>query len=785
MGLTSFKIFKSVFIFFSLCVLLSHLSGCGSGADTTDDSAYGTGSISFGLAWEDGSSNTISSSLSKALSPSGDVCADYGIDTITGKVYNSSNTEVASASWSCSAHQGALTCPAGTGMRLVLEGIVAGSVDWRGEKTGITVTAGSTTNAGTVTMNYIDTYYVAWINEGDSIVKVASSRDELLKIDTINCESMSAYTQFALDPNDYSLWIADTNNNRIIKLDEQGKLVVLIDQYSAQGTAVDPRDGSVWSSYYDSATSRNLKKRDSIGLIVIETAYGLSGSMMDNAMSWDTGDNSLWFADYSTYIFKLFGTDAELSGYNLSGSSGTNHLRIGGFTGQPFTVSVYPGSTGHVWASDRDGAVLQFSTTGSLNLNRAPSGITSVDCVSADISDGSVWLGGSGRVAKYSSAGDSLINAAGFTGFETIEADPFDGGAWVGLNNGLIKISSSGTEEWRRTSGAIQSIALQKETDQRRTIYVSNSGSDINGDGSQGNPYGTIGKGTAEAASGDTVSVAAGTYNENVSLKNGVRIIGAGSGITTIQGLGTAQVVDGTAVQNAEISGFTITGSSSTTSGMYCADCTGLVIRQNSIIDNGDSTTSNGILLTGASTALIEHNVITGNATSGITIGGTSRVIVRNNIIAQNSDCGIFHNSSGTSYIINNVIDRNGTVSGGRSGILTWEPDVIMNNIITNNGYASYNTSVGIYVASGAIPIISYNNVWGNFNGDYYGVSAGNGDISSDPLFNTAPGDYHLQAGSPSINAGDPNIYDEGVDCSDYTNRRNDMGAYGGPWGNW
>jgi hypothetical protein len=156
MRLKGFSILKSVLIFFSLCIVLSLFVGCGSGdSDDSGNTSSNTGSIAFGLAWEDGSGNTMSNSLSKALYPSGDVCVDYEIETVSAKVYNSSNTEVVSASWPCSDHRGTLTCPAGTGLKIVLDGIVSGSVAWRGEKTGITVTAGSTTNAGTVTMSYI------------------------------------------------------------------------------------------------------------------------------------------------------------------------------------------------------------------------------------------------------------------------------------------------------------------------------------------------------------------------------------------------------------------------------------------------------------------------------------------------------------------------------------------------------------------------------------------------------------------------------------------------------
>ena len=894
--------FGSCILHFALCILLILLAACGSRTwlDSSKNTSSDTGSIAFNVAWE---GTTIQSAVHQAAQPpSGDVCVDYGIDTMSADVYNATGTIVASASWSCSDHQGTISdVPTGSGMRLILEGTVSGSVDWQGEVTGITVSAGATYPAGTVTMNYIGndtnppdvastnptsggtdvaldavitaefseeiveasvespsaftlmngttpvsgsiaydpstftatftpdsdlshfttytatittdvqdmagiqmassytwtftTANIAWIEEARAVVKISSSQEELVRVDTVNCSSLSGWAQFALDPNDNSLWIADTNNNRIIKLDEQGELIVLMDQYSAQGTAVDPRDGSMWSSQYISGLSRKLVKRDSIGLKVLETAIGLTGSMIDNAMSWYSGDNSLWFADYSTNIVKLWGTDTQLSGYDLSGPSGTYHLRIGGFVGQPFTVSVYPGDgmggPGHVWASDRDGAVIKFSTGGSELLSRTPSGFFEVRHVSADISSGDVWLaaGNPDRVAKYDASGNELVNIGGFTApFGTIEADPNDGGAWVGYSGGLVKLSSTGSEEWRRSSGSVNSIVLLPQNRPPTPVCVSENGDDTTGNGSSDNPYRTIGKAINEATSGGTVLVAAGTYDENITLKSRIKIIGAGSSDTTIQGLGTTNVIDGVGVQNVTVQGFTITGSSDTTSGIYCSDCTALIIRGSSIVDNGNSTTSNGILLQGTSTALIEQNVISGNSDGGITVSGDSRAIIRNNIIANNGDCGIYRSSGNwTTYITNNVIDSNGTELGGRSGIMTFSEDIISNNIITNNGSNNPNPglSVGIYSGGGDPPILSYNNVWGNFQGSYTGVSAGTGDISAEPSFvDPSSEDYQLQFDSPCINTGSPSLCDEGVACGE-TDSRSDMGAYGGPWGDW
>jgi hypothetical protein len=61
----------------------------------------------------------------------------------------------------------------------------------------------------------------------------------------------------------------------------------------------------------------------------------------------------------------------------------------------------------------------------------------------------------------------------------------------------------------------------------------------------------------------------------------------------------------------------------------------------------------------------------------------------------------------------------------------------------------------GIWAGGSSSPTIDYNDVWNNSPDDYYGCSAGPNDISQDPLFvHPALGDYHLQPGSPCIDAG-------------------------------
>ena len=145
------------------------------------------------------------------------------------------------------------------------------------------------------------------------------------------------------------------------------------------------------------------------------------------------------------------------------------------------------------------------------------------------------------------------------------------------------------------------------------------------------------------------------------------------------------------------------------------------------------------------SSSFLDHNLITNNGNDGVEITSliSSFLSMENNTIVGNEDDGIYVSSAVPPTIKNSII-------------------------VSNNGY-------GI---NGSSASISYNDVWGNSDGNYHNCSAGTGDISLDPRFvNAEGGDYHLRLLSPCIDAGDP--------VSDYTQEplpnggRINMGRYG------
>ncbi len=147
----------------------------------------------------------------------------------------------------------------------------------------------------------------------------------------------------------------------------------------------------------------------------------------------------------------------------------------------------------------------------------------------------------------------------------------------------------------------------------------------------------------------------------------------------------------------------------------------------------------------------------------------------------QANNGGAFYNNSATPYTLTNILVYSNTANSDGAGFYnnTGSPVLwnvtLADNVATHNGGAFYNnggTPVivntilyqnqaaaggGVYAAGGA-PALSYNDAYGNTNGNYIGVSEGPHSITDDPLFDPdhPKGPYRLSEESPALDVGDP-----------------------------
>jgi len=169
------------------------------------------------------------------------------------------------------------------------------------------------------------------------------------------------------------------------------------------------------------------------------------------------------------------------------------------------------------------------------------------------------------------------------------------------------------------------------------------------------------------ALPGDTISVAAGRYDEDIDFAGkAITVVGTGYD-TVIQGTGTGAVVtfdDGEGTDSVLDSVFVTGGAGLLGGGIQIIGASPTIVR-NTIADNSASSRGSGIYLEN-STAEIYNNLLVYNVhTSGdphvIEILDASPIII-NNTIAKGDSNGIIVRGAGSApLIMNNIISRNGS----------------------------------------------------------------------------------------------------------------------------
>ncbi|MFH2056890.1 MAG: dockerin type I domain-containing protein [bacterium] len=334
-----------------------------------------------------------------------------------------------------------------------------------------------------------------------------------------------------------------------------------------------------------------------------------------------------------------------------------------------------------------------------------------------------------------------------------------------GFRAGQIPLLGPDLSEYRdlvsKTQLGRESTALNNPLD-GITWWVSTTGSDGTGDGSEGNPFGTIQHGIDLASTGDDVYVLPGTYSGF-----GNRDIVFGGKEIELIGYTTSSpiVIDCSSGDDSSHSGFIVQD----------GETSALIIRFFTIINAGQKThgTGHAVYISGSSPKITDCSFEDCRGT--VPWGGGAVKCV--NSSAQFESCSFKNNC----YFEVGAIE----VSGASSvtfdyccflppdcqavvlvdgGLATFEYCTFVGTgaLLSDNGkiqlnkclLAFGNTNFGAQcVGSGTIAAYCCD-IYGNPGGDWVGCLAGqdgvDGNFSADPLFcDTSSGDYYLDAASP------------------------------------
>jgi len=228
--------------------------------------------------------------------------------------------------------------------------------------------------------------------------------------------------------------------------------------------------------------------------------------------------------------------------------------------------------------------------------------------------------------------------------------------------------------------------------------YVSNSGSNLTGDGTSGIPWQTIQFAIDQVSDGGTIHVADGTYtgSENKNINFGGKAItvksqnGPNNCIIDCEGDGQGFYFYGWESADSVVAGFTITSGQATYGGgIYCAYSSPTI--KNCIITGNNGETHGGGIYIAIASPVIENCVISGNTSGnggGVFCHWSSLATIANCTISDNVVTywggGIYCSNDSSPTIRGCSIRANRSGYGG-GGIACFSSASITNCIISEN----------------------------------------------------------------------------------------------------
>jgi parallel beta-helix repeat protein len=237
-------------------------------------------------------------------------------------------------------------------------------------------------------------------------------------------------------------------------------------------------------------------------------------------------------------------------------------------------------------------------------------------------------------------------------------------------------------------------------------LYVDNSNPSCSdsGSGTQSQPFCTINKGAQVAVGGQTVQVAAGTYNELATVKNSgapgapVVLTAAPGATVTVTGAANAFKVSGKSY--VTIQGFTVT--STTSYGIYVTGSTNVTVSDNTV----RGTTGVGIYVKSSTNVTVSGNNVSqsghrvsGETKQGIKLAATTGSLVSGNVSHDNSEAGVFLDAD-----TNNVEVTGNTTYGNARGYARAAPGIDVrgysNTIDRNISHDNEDSGLQFYTGS-------------------------------------------------------------------------------------
>ncbi|EEF62075.1 choice-of-anchor Q domain-containing protein [Pedosphaera parvula] len=367
------------------------------------------------------------------------------------------------------------------------------------------------------------------------------------------------------------------------------------------------------------------------------------------------------------------------------------------------------------------------------------------------------------------------------------------GGVYFGtLNNCIISGNSSYADYWSGGGGAYSSIL-------NNCILRGNSA--YNGGGAYS---GMLNNCILSNNNSTSYGYGGGAYNgtlSNCTLSGNSAASGGGAYFGTLNNC----IINGNSAANGggayfgTLNSCTVSSNSASQSGggAYAATLNNCILSGNVATNGGGargSTLNNCALISnvasnggGAYSGTLDNCMVTGNlATNG---GGAAFSFLNNCRLSSNSASafggGAYYGGYPSGGLTNCILAGNSAYCGGGAYYVT------LNNCTVTANSASY---LGGGTAGGTLNncIIYYNDALTNANADYFGTlnycctvplpNNGNGNFTKAPLFvDQTGGDFHLQAGSPCINAGLNAYVQESTDLDGNVRIRGgtvDVGAY-------